>query len=435
MNTCMTITCSTCELDTDCRIGYSNRRIQPLQFSCPHCQSQIEITLDISNAPQSNFSFNGCGPSVNQPEKTFDGANPFVDLHLDFPVKFGPYVMGLTPWFASLKQLNDVTGDENKAHQLSMFHSGRLNMLNELYPKADELKRILNLYHGANKQLFQKRAADFLREEQQHSTLQQDVNATLYRVIAKTFHPFIVFEHDIEISQELPKLLLGLNREQLANFIEDIFTSGFLISLQRDCLRLYPRVFDFEIPFRPALFLDFFEEEQSSLVAARVSSEDFFSLKDLYKDILELISRQIVLVAGINNIYHRKNFHSFKPIDGGALSSLQKFSEKTLSEKLKYLDDSWYNLSSNDLNLGLRNAIAHNNINYDSQTQIITYYPDGGRLAATEGKEISFLQFMRSLLLAFREMHNLHHVIKSLYYYKLLVHDRNAHDKKAPQKS
>jgi len=28
--------------------------------------------------------------------------------------------------------------------------------------------------------------------------------------------------------------------------------------------------------------------------------------------------------------------------------------------------------------------------------------------------------------LAFREMHNLHHVIKSLYYYKILIYDRHA---------
>lgn len=430
MNTCMTITCSTCEQDTDCRIGYSNRLIQPLQFSCPHCHSSIEVTLDTSNAPQSGFSFNGCHPSKNQPDGPFDGANPFVDLHLDFPVMFGAYVPGLTPWFASLNQLDEVTGDRNKSLQLSMFHSARLNILNELYPKAEELKRIINLYHGANKQLFQKRAAEFLGEEQEKSILQQDLNATLYRVIAKAFFPFVVHEHGKEISEELPKLLYELDREQLDSFIEDIFSSGFLTSLQRDCLRIYPRVFDAEIPFRPALFLDFFEGEQSDLVAGRVSSQDFFSLKDLYKDILEIIARQIVLVAGINNLYHRGNFNSFKAIDGGALSSLQKLSEKTLSDKFKYLDDCWYNLATTDLNLGLRNAVAHNNINYNSETQTVTYYPEGGRLAATEGKEISFLAFMRSLLLAFREMHNLHHVIKSLYYYKLLVQDRGAHEKR-----
>lgn len=423
----MTITCSTCEQDTDCRIGYSNRLIQPLQFSCPHCQSALEITLDTSEAPQSKFSFRACGRSQSQPDGPFDGTNPFVDLHLDFPVKFGAYVLGQTPWFASLNQLEEAAGgDRKKALQISMFHSGRLNVLNELYQRADELKRVINLYHGANKQLFQKRAAEFLQEPEERSLLQQDLNATLYRVIAKAFFPFIVHEHAREISEELPKLLYRLERAQLEAFIDNIISSGFLTALQRDCLRIYPRVFDAEIPFRPALFLDFFDEDQHDLVAGRVSSHDFMELKDLYKDILEIIARQMVLVAGINNLYHRGDFNSFKAIDGGTLSSLQKFSEKTFSEKFKYLDDCWYNLTVTDFNLGLRNAVAHNNIDYNSDTQIVSYYPEGGRLAATEGKQTSFLLFMRSLLLAFREMHNLHHVIKSLLYYKILVRDRTA---------
>lgn len=432
MNTCMTITCATCEQDTDCRIGYSNRLIQPIQFACPHCHSAVEITLDISEAPRSKFTFKGCDRSDNQPAGLFDGTNPFVDLHLDFPVKFGEYTPGLTPWFAALNQLEDANGgDRQEAVQQSMFHSSRLDVLNQIYPRADELKRVINLYHGSNKQLFQKRAAEFLEREQEHSVLQQDLNATLYLVIAKSFFPFVVHEHGREISEGLPKLLYGLDQNQLGLFIEDLFATGFLTGLQRDCLRIYPRVLDAEIPFRPALFLDFIENQEPELVAGRVSSQDFFALKDAYKDILEIIARQIVLVAGLNNLYHRGDFNSFKAIDGGTLSSLQKLSEKTLSDRFKYLDDCWYNLSITDLNLGLRNAIAHNNVDYNSETQTVTYYPEGGRLSPAEGKAVSFLSFMRSLLLAFREMHNLHHVIKSLYYYKVLIYDRRAEPSEA----
>lgn len=427
MNTCMTISCATCEQDTDCRIGYSNRLIQPIQFACPHCHSVVEITLDTSEAPRSNFTFKACEQSKKQPAGPFDGTNPFVDLHLDYPVKFGAYTPGMTPWFASINQLEESNGgDREKAIQQSMFHSSRLDILNQLYPKADELKRVINLYHGKNKQLFQKRAAEFLGEEQEQSLLQQDLNATLYRVIAKAFFPFVVHEHGREISEELPKLLYGIDQGQLGLFIAELFTTGFLTDLQRDCLRIYPRIFDAEIPFRPALFLDFIEQQEPELVAGRVSFQDFFGLKDIYKDILEIIARQIVLVAGINNLWHRGDFNSFKVISGGALSSLQKLSEKTLSDKFKYLDDCWYNLSISDLNLSLRNAIAHNNIDYNSGTQAVTYYPEGGRLNAADGKSVSFLAFMRSLLLAFREMHNLHHVIKSLYYYKILIYDRHA---------
>lgn len=426
MNTCMTITCSTCEEDIDCRIGYSNRVIQPIQFSCPHCHSQLDIILDISEAPKSCFDFKGCGPSKQKSNGPFSGTNPFVDLHLDFPVKFGEYVLGNTPWFASLDQVSKATGgDREKAFQISGFHNARLHALNQLYPKAEELKRIINLYHGKNKQLFQRRAAEYLEKDQEQSLLPQDLNATLYLVIAKAFFPFVVHEHGREISEELPRMLLALDRVALDTFIAEIFSEEFLDAIQRDCLRIYPRIFDAELPLRPALFLDLIKENESDIVAGRVSSSDFFAFKDLYKDILEIIGRQLILVAGINNLLHRGNANSFRTVDGGSLSSLQKLSEKTLSDKFKYLDNCWYELSKDDFNLELRNAIAHNNVRYDHSSQVITYFPDGGRLEKSQGKDLAFLEFMRLLLISFREMHNLHHVIKSLYYYKFLIFDRH----------
>lgn len=420
----MTITCDTCEKETDCRIGYSNRLIQPIQFSCPHCHSHLEIVLDISEAPRSKFAFKGCEPPKQRANGPFEGSNPFLDLHLDFPVQFREYVPGDTAWFASLSQLEDATGgDRMKALGMSQFHASRLDALNQLYPRADEIKRIINLYHGSNRQLFQRRAATFLMEDEEKSLLPQDLNATLYRVIAKAFFPFVIHEEGKEISKMLPHLLSTFERAPLDSFIQEISSSGFLKTLQKDCLRIYPRIFDAELPLRPALFLDFTKADESATIAGRVSSSDFFSFKDLYKDILEIIGRQLVVVSGVNNLYHRGDANSFKAIDGGALSSLRKLSEKTLSDKFKYLDDCWYKPSPDVFNLGLRNAIAHNNVQYAEARQIVTYFPDGGRLEKTQGIEIGFLDFMRLLLISFREMHNLHHVIKSLYYYKLLICD------------
>jgi hypothetical protein len=344
---------------------------------------------------------------------------------LDFPVKFGKYVPGDTPWLASISQIKEAAdGDETKAFEMSQFHAGRLHALNQLYPRAEELKRLINLYHGKNKQLFQRRAAEFLEEDQKQSLLPQDMNATLYRVIAKSIFPFVVYEHGREISEKLPRMLFSFDRAALDSFIDEIFSTGFIDALQRDCLRIYPRIFDAELPLRPALFLDLIKGDESEVVAGRVSSSDFFGFKDLYKDILEIIGRQLVLVVGINNLVHRGNANSFRTVDGGSLSSLRKLSEKNLSDKFKYLDDCWYDISQGAFNLGLRNAIAHNNVQYVQATQVISYFPDGGRLDTGQGKDIAFLDFMRLLLISFREMHDLHHVIKSLLYYKFLIYDQ-----------
>lgn len=427
MNTCMTITCETCEKDIDCRIGYSNRRIQPLAFSCPLCDSQLGITLGISHAPGSEFQFDGCKPSESQPSGPFEGHNPFLDLHLDYPVRSNKYQMGRTPYLMAVEDLRVAAGgDGKKAHEMLQFHEFRLNVLNELSEKADEIKRLINLYHGQNKQLFQMRAASFLEKPEEKSLLPQDVNATLYCVIAKAFFPFSVFAHSKEISEKMPVLMESIERSKLGEFIDDLDASKFLVDLQRDCLKIYPRIFDAELPLRPALFLDLTGNVKAEKAATRVSAHDFSGIKDLYKDVVEILSRQLVLVAGFNNLIHRGDMNSFKAIDGGSLRDLRKYSEKALSDKFKYLDDCWYELDPDAYNLGLRNAIAHNNIHFSGVNQVITYTPSGGRLAQGADEAISFLTFMRLLLVAFREMHNLHHVIKSLLYYKYLVHDKGA---------
>ncbi|SFT67920.1 hypothetical protein SAMN04515657_1697 [Idiomarina abyssalis] len=427
MNTCMAIKCETCEQEIDCRIGYSNRRIQPLILSCPHCDSQLGITLDISHAPRSEFQFDGCRPSETQPSGPFERVNPFLDLHLDFPVRSGKYEMGKTPFFMAMDDLKVATGgDQEKAHEMLQFHSFHLNALNEMTEKAGEIKRLINLYHGKNKQLFQKRAAAFLERPVEKSLLPQDVNATLYCVIAKAFFPFTVFAHNEEISEGMPKLIQAINREKLREFINDLDSSKFLSALQRDCLKIYPRIFDAELPIRPALFLDLIGNTEAEKAATRVSAQDFLSIKDLYKDVVEILSRQLLLVAGINNLLHRGDANSFKAIDGGTLRGLKKYSEKALSEKFKYLDDCWFKIDMDAYNLDMRNAIAHNNVNYSGVDQVITYTPGGGRLELGTDKAMTFLEFMRLLLVAFREMHGLHHVIKSLFYYKYLIHDREA---------
>lgn len=425
----MTMTCKVCSKDTDCRIGYSNREIQPLSFACPHCGSLMRITLDISNAPESKFSFESCHPSDNQPRRMFDGSNPFVDLHLDFPVRFGKYVPGLTPFMSASQDLHDE--DNPMMGILKMqFHNERLNQLNYFHNKADEIKTIIRLYGGNDKQLFKKRVGDFLKKDMGPSLKPQDVNAALYQFLSVVFLPFVDFGEVKDVVDGFSDLSVKLPKPALGKFVETIVKAGFLANLQRDCLKIYPEIYHAEIALRPALFLDLKGDYKKAKTAARISTKDFESYKDLYKDIVEVFGRQLVLIAGINNIIKRGDCDAFKKVDGGALSSLEKFSGKTLSDRFKYLDDCFYNIDKNAVDAGVRNSIAHNNVHYDEVTQLITYYPDGGGICQTAGDTIYFLDFMRMVLVLFREMHNLHHLIKILFYFEFLILEKDRQEKK-----
>jgi hypothetical protein len=425
----MTMACNVCELDTDCRIGYSNRQIQPLSFACPHCGSLMKITLDVSDAPQSNFAFESCRPSENQPNRMFEGLNPFVDLHLDFPVRFGEYVPGQTPYMMALHDLHDDS-DPDAGHVKMSFHAERLNQLNHFHDRADEIKTIIRLYSGKNKQLFKKRVSEFLERDHGNSLKPEDVNSALYTFLSFVFLPFVNFGEVKHVVDGFGEVLGNLPKLALDKFVDSIIKSGFLTNLQKDCLKIYPEIYIAEIALRPAFFLDLKGDYEKAKTAARISTKDFQSFKDLYKDIIEIFARQLILLAGINNIINRGDSDAFKTVDGGALSSLEKFAGKSLSEKFKYLDECFYTIDKDAIDAGVRNSIAHNNVNYDEVTQLITYYPNGGGIAQTKGETIYFLDFMRMILVLFREMHNFHHLIKALFYYEFLVRHKDCQKQK-----
>ncbi len=377
--------------------------------------------MDISDGPPAKFKFVGCIPSEDQIAPFTDSKNPFVDLHLDFPVRFGKYVLGNTPYFMAVQELRDASESAEVAHARMAFHNQRLNQLNYFANRSDEIKVIIRLYGGKNKQLFKKRVGEFLRKELGPSLKPEDVNAALYQFLTFVFLPFVHFDEVRSLAEGVPEMFRRLPKGPLNELVRNIVDSGFLGTLQRDCLKLYPEIYEAELPLRPAFYLDLLNGYQKAKVAARVSTKDFQSYKDLYKDIIEVLSRQLVLVAGINNILHRGNMNSFATISGGTLSSLEKFSAKTLSDRLKCLDNCWYNIDSEVIDAEVRNSIAHNNVDYDEVTQIIEYFPKGGGIEPTPAQKIYFLDFMRMILVAFREVNNLHHVIKCLFYYEYLI--------------
>lgn len=425
MNTNMTLTCDTCAHDIDCRIGYSNRDIQPLNFACPHCGTLICITLDITDAPLSDFEFSGANPHDDKQYGKFDGRNPFVDLHLDFPVWFGDYQMGMTPYMVAIQKIKTSGTDANECFMLMQYHNDRINQLNFFRTKASEVRSILKLYSGKNKQVFKKRVEQFIDKELNPSLEPQDINAALYTFVSFVFLPFVHFQSVSQFVEDFGEVMLNLANAHgptFDAFIDHIIETSFLKNLQKDCLDLYPEIYGAELPLRPALFLDLIDGYERNKIAARVSVDDFTTYKDLYKDLAEVFGRQLILIAGINNIIRRDGHNNFaKPADGPALSSLDKFADKTLSDKFKYLDDCWYEFDQRIVDTKARNAIAHYTAEYDEVSQIITYFPEKEGVRQEQPQTMYFLDFMYMLLQLFRDIHYVHHIIKGLFYYEYLI--------------
>ncbi|MEM8142334.1 hypothetical protein Q4R50_21175, partial [Morganella morganii] len=126
----------------------------------------------------------------------------------------------------------------------------------------------------------------------------QDVLSALYSATSVMSFPFTIYAHNAEISEKMPELLHRIqqsHRKQLNDFLDNIIGSGFLKSLHFDCLSLYPKMLDFELPSRPALYYDYDETVDLSMIPARVSTAEFEDCNNFYKDLSEVFSRQLII--------------------------------------------------------------------------------------------------------------------------------------------
>ncbi len=134
----------------------------------------------------------------------------------------------------------------------------------------------------------------------------------------------------------------------------------------------------------------------------------------------------MTLVAGINNLLKRGEFNAFLPGVGMTAKgdrtpkSLSEYADVNFGLKLNYIDASWFEFMDGAADNQLRNAIAHYRTDYDDVTQKIIYFPRKEGLEEKKSESIYFIEFMKRILVAYREMHRLHHLIKAMFYVQFL---------------
>lgn len=415
MNFLQQFKCDSCGTVIDARVGMSNRDVQPFQFACPKCENTISFTVGTENPELKGAEL--------QTKNEFGIENPFVDLHLDFPVEFGKYERGNTAFMKVTRELG---------HQKYMMLNSRLDAMNYIYKHRDALHRIITQYKQGNYNSFSSLISQIPNLKKPRTKKIQDILAALYTSTSVMSFPFTIHAHNAEISEKMPEILRFIDEQHhkpLNDFLEQIIGNGYLRSLHLDCLSLYPKMIDFELPARPALYYDYDKTKDLSSIPARVSTSEFDDCNNFYKDLSEVFSRQLVIIAGLNNLLKRGDHNIFddscrlnkkKDIIKG-FSSLNEYANVDLGTKMSGLQHCFYNVDMDALDNKLRNGIAHYKYEYKESTQVITYFYSKEGMERTKFNELTFMSFMRKLLLLFREVHSINHIIKSLYFYCIFI--------------
>jgi len=422
MNINVMLKCQYCDDIIHARVGFSNQEKQVFRFACHKCTSPIMIHLDV-DFKQISYKVSIDGGEIlpeNDPD-CFDQSNQFVDLHLDFPTYYGEYQMGLTPFMRAFEKLKE---------NLSLYESC-LGKLQLAVKEKENIKAIIRFYLAKNDVLFKKNVREYLDKKIFPCEKPIDINRALYQLLEIFFMGLTDPPSNTEFVVSVTKKLSDLhkaNEKEFGLFLYQLIDADFLKNLQKDCLEIYGRVLDLNEILRPALYYSFVEDDNKE-TALRIANSDFSKHKDLFKDISEIISRQMTLIAGINNIDKRGKCNLFNSDTKNCPRNLDEFANRSFGSKSNYIDDKfWSKIATNVTKNRLRNAIAHYKIEYDEASQKIEYYFRLEGLKQQEHEMITFMDFTITLLDSFRWLHKFNHIIKMFYVFWFLKYEPRNND-------
>ncbi|MFQ2225688.1 hypothetical protein ACK32Z_02095 [Aeromonas hydrophila] len=393
------VECLECGNALSCRIGLSNKNEQALSLSCKECGSISMFNI----SEMKNLSMTGVKSSQKKPSY-------HMDLHLDFPVFEHESHPILSPFIMS----HLMGGDSSTAK-----HAYNTSLLNDISNDIVDIKNTLGFYLKKKYKPFSRKVSSYLDIEE----VELDANKAemlLFRYLFEIIEPFNSQENVNDSIDIFSKEINGLSNSEsaaLKAFTDEVGDSMFIVHSINDAVKIYQKMLSKEVVFRPSLFLDNIDGYEGNKVPFLLSTKDFEYIGDLFKDISEVLSRQLVIVAGLNNLIKRGDHNKFKVTLPNSKNkslepkSLKQYADLDFGKKMDFIDSSWFAISNDIADNQLRNSTAHFKWEYDPSTQIIKYYPKKEGLNRVVSKELFLIDYCKKIIESFRVFHQLNYLL------------------------
>lgn len=127
----------------------------------------------------------------------------------------------------------------------------------------------------------------------------------------------------------------------------------------------------------PALAIQYCKENSFDFEHEGSTTSSFNSVKQFYLDVYEALGNLLVIPVALNNIKYRDDINAMNPSEKNVIS-LEDYIKLSKASRYHFcLDFEVYTGFLKILvNAKLRNAIGHNDVEYNSVDQLITYIPD-----------------------------------------------------------
>ncbi|MDR2944190.1 MAG: SEC-C domain-containing protein [Methanosarcinales archaeon] len=274
----------------------------------------------------------------------FEEYDKFIKKTMDFLKKMN----NEWPKYRRVVELWNIGNIELATQEIGKCFPEHVNLLSERinYPENNKLKMLQEMH------LIQLTCFGLL------------YNNSFYEYVAQT-----VMNEIVHLSQS--------NISQTNELIDYFQNEGDLLGqYQKKIFNLLNRFTDLFVYLIPAYGATYYTEE-IDYKNLGISTCSFEEIKQFYLDIYETIGELIIVPIALNNIKYRGNFQISKDKDG-IEKKIEKLKEDSKGTRLMFLNQNevFTDLLQLNLNNKLRNAIGHNNYEYNGIRQKITYSPN-----------------------------------------------------------
>lgn len=399
------IKCQVCEKITRVRLQVGWLPEHPIVVTCGECKTSLLGKVKIGQEiPGVTFSFE------NAEEVNDENADYMVECSGEFPVMKqraaeDPLVNPITPFMRAMNRM-----DSDDAYE--EFGKSVGTLINTI-GNWSQYKRIFDLSKDLNNEYLVKEIRKIFDESLMPCKNELEILKAVHML---EIHGFIEpLRKDVLNNLGFSEGILKLDMTKTKDLI-DFLDRNPGYGLKELQLLSYKVMDEFLTVFPsliPAFSMQYFKNETVDFESEGSTTSNFDTVKQFYLDVYEALGNLLIIPVALNNIKYRNDYDNLNPLDSRN-TTLSDFIGLTKANRYKYcLDSEMYSDKLNIIvNSKLRNAIGHNDVEYDTASQRITYIPNPKD--RTKIEEEYLLQFENEALRLFQSL-----LIVAEYIYRL----------------